>query len=81
MPPRHPPSPPRSSHHFQSADALSAVQLPDGGGILAATFGAEGLAAWLLPAAGSLQALGTAAQVRGLRECGYPQRAFCNRQR
>lgn len=41
------------------------VQLPAsaGGGVLAATFDAEGLAAWLLPAAGSLEKLGADSQV------------------
>lgn len=61
-----PPLPPshyltRSTHHFQSADALSVVELAPGtagaptGGLLAATFDQEGVAAWLLEPAGALR--------------------------
>lgn len=61
-------SPSCSSHHFQSADALSVVQLSAsaGGGLLAATFDSEGLAAWRLPAAGSVEKLGVASEVRAV---------------
>ena len=50
----------RRAHHFQSADALCAVDLPAaaGGGILAATFDAHGVAAWLLPPAAAMQTQG-----------------------
>lgn len=60
-----PPYPAHSSHHFQSADALSVVQLPAsaGGGLLAATFDAEGVAAYLLPGTGDVQTLGSSSQV------------------
>lgn len=56
---------PTITEHFQSADALSTVELPAShgsgsrrGGILAATFDAQGVAAWLLPSMGDVQSMG-----------------------
>ena len=48
------------AHHFQSADALCAVDLPPaaGGGILAATFDTQGVSAWLLPPVAAMQTRG-----------------------
>ena len=51
-----------TSFHFQSADALSVVEVPagaagDGRGLLVATSDDAGVSAWLLPAAGDLQSL------------------------
>lgn len=61
-----------SAHHFQSADALSTVDLPasaaGGGGILAATFDLEGVAVWRLPPAGGVSSLGFS-QVRQGAAC------------
>ena len=58
------PLPCYSAHHFQSADALAAAPVPRGtpgaerGGVLAATFDPQGVAAWLLPPAGGVERLG-----------------------
>jgi hypothetical protein len=51
-----------AARHFQSADALAVAALPPerGGGLLAATYDVHGVAAWRLPAAGAVQALGPA---------------------
>jgi hypothetical protein len=60
-----------AARHFQSADALAVAALPPerGGGLLAATYDVHGVAAWRLPAAGAVQALGPA-QVWGVRVYG-----------
>ncbi|KAI3437592.1 hypothetical protein D9Q98_000045 [Chlorella vulgaris] len=63
--------------HFQAADALAVARLPpntatgSSGGVLAATLEAQGVAAWLLPAAGEVGRLGPASEPAAVRLGGF----------